>query len=72
MKIKAFIKTKLNKKITNDKLNKKRGSELAQTILITAIMVVIIATLFFPQMQNLFTTSMTKITSWFNGVLNTL
>ena len=61
-----------NKRKNINSLNSKRGSELAQTILITAIMVVIIATLFFPQMQNLFTTSMTKITSWFNGVLNTL
>ena len=68
MKIKAFVKSKI-KKNTKDK---KRGSELAQTILITAVMVVIIATLFFPQIQGLFSTSMTKLTGWFNGVLNSL
>ena len=48
----------------------KRGSELAQTVLITGIMVVIIATLFFPQIQSLFTSSMTKLTTWFNNVLD--
>jgi len=53
-------------------LKNKRGSELAQTVLITSIMIVIIATLFFPQIQSLFTTAMTKMTTWFNGILNSL
>ncbi len=50
-------------------LNRKRGSELAQTVLITAIMITIIAALFFPQLKTLFETAMTHITTWFNDVM---
>ena len=50
-------------------LNNKRGSELAQTVLITAIMITIIAALFFPQLKSLFQTAMTHITTWFNNVM---
>ena len=71
MKIKAIIKSKIKGRNLLNKLNKKRGSELAQTILITAIMVVVIATLFFPQIQTIFSTSMTKLSGWFDTVLNT-
>lgn len=66
MKIKALLITKIKSKKV------KRGSELAQTVLITAIMVVIIATLFFPQIQAIFSTSMTKLSGWFNQILGTL
>ena len=71
MKIKAIIKSKIKGRNLLNKINKKRGSELAQTILITAIMVVVIATLFFPQIQTIFSTSMTKLSGWFDTVLNT-
>lgn len=70
MKIKAIIIK--NKKERKNKLKSKRGSELAQTILITAIMVVVIATLFFPQIQGIFSTSMNKLSGWFDQILNTL
>lgn len=56
----------------NIKTNLKRGSELAQTVLITSIMVVIIATLFFPQIQALFTTAMSQMSTWFTSVLSSL
>lgn len=59
---------KLGKKV-NSSLNSKRGSELAQTVLITAIMITIIAALFFPQLKSLFDTAMTHITTWFNNVM---
>ena len=73
MKIKPILKTKINKKIKEkDEAKTKRGSELAQTILITAIMVVLIATLFFPQIQSVISTTMNKMTGWFNSILNTL
>ena len=72
MKIKAFIKSKIKGKNLTRKEQSKRGSELAQTILITAIMVVVIATLFFPQIQSIFSTSMTKLSGWFDSILNTL
>lgn len=54
------------------KANKKRGSELAQTILITAIMIMLIATIFFPQIQGIFTSSMSKVSAWFNTALGAL
>lgn len=57
-------------KLRNEKvLNGKRGSELAQTVLITAIMITIIAALFFPQLKTLFEAAMTHITTWFNNVM---
>lgn len=72
MKIKAIIKSKIKGKELLKKAREKRGSELAQTILITAIMVVVIVTLFFPQIQSIFSTSMTKLSGWFDTVLNTI
>lgn len=72
MKIKALIRTKIKAKDLLKTKRAKRGSELAQTILITAIMVVVIATLFFPQIQTIFSTSMTKLSGWFDSVLNTI
>lgn len=59
---------KKEEKIKNN-LNTKRGSELAQTVLITAIMIMIIAALFFPQIKGLFQTAMTEITTWFNTII---
>lgn len=72
MKIKAFLKTKVKGKNLVKNVNGKRGSELAQTILITAVMVVLIVTLFFPQIQAIFSTSMTKLSGWFNTILSTI
>lgn len=72
MKIKALIKSKIKGKELINKVQEKRGSELAQTILITAIMVVVIVTLFFPQIQSIFSTSMTKLSGWFDTVLNSI
>jgi len=72
MKIKAVIKSKIKGRDLLKGVSKKRGSELAQTILITAIMVVVIATLFFPQIQSIFSTSMTKMSGWFDSILNTI
>lgn len=66
------MKPKIIELKKKEKVNYKRGSELAQTILITAIMVVVIVTLFFPQIQSIFSNSMTKLSSWFDTVLNSL
>ena len=60
---------RLTGKRNKENLNSKRGSELAQTVLITAVMITIIAALFFPQIKSLFSGAMTQITSWFNSVL---
>lgn len=72
MKIKAILKSNVKARDLLKKGKQKRGSELAQTILITAIMVVVIVTLFFPQIQSIFSTSMTKLSGWFDTVLNTI
>lgn len=69
MKMRALKK---NKKTNKKVVSKKRGSELAQTILITAIMIMLIATIFFPQIQSIFTTAMTKVTGWFTTALGAL
>jgi len=69
MKILAYLKTKIKSK---NNVNNKRGSELTETVLVTAIMVVVIVTIFFPQIQNIFTNSIAKLSGWFDQVLTTL
>ena len=54
-------------KMTKKNLKSKRGSEILQVILIAGILIVLIITLFYPQMQELFSNVMTKITSWFES-----
>lgn len=46
-------------------LKEKRGSEILQVILIAGILLVLVITLFYPQMQALFTQMMETITKWF-------
>ncbi|MBO5179403.1 MAG: hypothetical protein J6B87_03560 [Clostridia bacterium] len=45
-----------------------RGSEILQIILIAGILLVLIITLFYPQMENLFTNMMDTIANWFENV----
>lgn len=66
MKKLAYIKTKIKSKV---KASNKRGSEMTETVLITAIMMVIVVTVFYPQMQNIFTSAMAKMSAWLDGVL---
>ena len=44
-----------------------RGSEILQVILIAGILLVLIITLFYPQMEKLFTNVMQTITTWFEN-----
>ena len=67
MKKLAYIKSIIIK--NKSKLFSKRGSEMTETILITAIMMVLIVTIFYPQMQSIFTAAMTKMGAWLDGVL---
>ena len=53
-------------KVKNN-LKSERGSEILQVILIAGILLVLIITLFYPQVQSLFTNVMNKITTWFDG-----
>ena len=50
------------------KLKEERGSEILQVILISGLLLVIIITLFYPQMQTLFNNMMSTISSWFENV----
>lgn len=45
-----------------------RGSEILQIILIAGILLVLIITLFYPQMESLFTNMMDTIANWFENV----
>lgn len=59
--MKFFIK----KQIKN--LKSQRGSEILQVILVAGILLVLVITLFYPQMQKLFESIMDKITTWFES-----
>ncbi len=50
------------------KMKEERGSEILQVILISGLLLVIIITLFYPQMQNLFNKMMGTISNWFENV----
>ncbi len=50
------------------KLKEERGSEILQVILISGLLLVIIITLFYPQMQTLFNNMMSTISNWFENV----
>ena len=45
-----------------------RGSEILQVILIAGILLVLVITLFYPQMQSLFENMMDTISTWFTNV----
>ena len=69
MKVLAYIKSIIR---TKKSKQSKRGSELAETVLVTAIMVVVIVTIFFPQIQTIFTNSIAKLSGWFDQILTTI
>lgn len=48
-------------------LKSKRGSEILQVILIAGILLVLVITLFYPQMEKLFTNMMDTISTWFTN-----
>ena len=54
------------------RINKKRGSELAETILITAISVVLVVILFYPQMNSIFKKAIDSISTWFDDAISTI
>ena len=53
-------------------LKSQRGSEILQVILVAGIFLVLIITLFYHQIQSLFTSVMNKITTWFENVGSTV
>ena len=46
-------------------LKSQRGSEILQVILIAGVLLVIIITVFYPQMEGLFKSVMDTVTNWF-------
>lgn len=52
----------------SDILKSERGSEILQVILIAGILLVLVITLFYPQMKSLFNNIMNTISNWFINV----
>lgn len=50
-----------------EKLKSQRGSEILQVILIAGVLLVIVITVFYPQMEGLFGEVMKTITTWFKN-----
>jgi hypothetical protein len=66
----------MNKKIFNKyiqknkkKLSRKRGSELAETVLIMAISIVLVVSLFYPQIVAILTSAVSNLETWFNNAI---
>ncbi|MGE5472714.1 MAG: hypothetical protein ACM3UU_00645 [Ignavibacteriales bacterium] len=49
------------------KVEKETGMEMLQVVLIAGIILVLIVTIFFPQMQKFFESMISTITTWFEG-----
>ena len=47
-------------------VKEERGAEMLQVVLISGVLLVLIITLFYPQMEGLFTNIMDQMTNWFN------
>ena len=50
-----------------EKLKSQRGSEILQVILIAGVLLVIVITVFYPQMEGLFFDVMSTISTWFKN-----
>ena len=61
------MKNLIKEKIKSE-LKSKRGSEILQVILIAGILLVLVITLFYPQMSSLFDNMMKTIEDWFTNV----
>lgn len=59
--MKNLRKVKIAKKVKEQK-----GAEMLQVVLISGVLLVLIITLFYPQMEGLFNSLMDTMTNWFN------
>ncbi len=50
-----------------ENLKSKKGAEILQVVLIGGILLVLIITLFYPQIEQLFNTIMSTISTWFTN-----
>lgn len=57
----------MKRNVTKRKVNLKleRGSEILQVVLISGVLLVLIITLFYPQMEELFNSVMGTMANWF-------
>ena len=56
----------------NGKITKRRGSALAETIILIAVSLVLAIVLFYPQISNLLTNVINKMNAWVNSTLTIL
>ena len=56
----------MKKVIMKKSLKEQRGAEMLQVVLISGVLLVLIITLFYPQVEGLFNTMMAQMTNWFN------
>lgn len=52
--------------------NKKRGVAVAEAILLIGISLVIVMTLFYPQISNMMSEALMRVTNWFNNAITNL
>lgn len=64
--------TKRNLVEKTDSNIKKRGSALAETIILIAVSLVLAIVLFYPQISNLLSNVMTRMNTWVNSTLSIL
>lgn len=62
---KLFMQGEERMKKLKQQLKSERGSEILQVILIAGILLVIVITVFYPQMEGLFSEVMTTVSNWF-------
>lgn len=70
-----IIKDKIKNKIkckTKKNLNVKKGTALAETILLVAISLVLVVMLFYPTINSLLNSMLVNLSSWFNNSLTTI
>lgn len=72
IKVKKINKGKAKNVFKRKLINTNQGSATAETVLIIAILLVIIITVFYPQIQNLITTTMITLDSWFFSNLSSI
>jgi len=49
------------------KLTKEEGMEMLQVVLLSGIILVLIVTIFYPQISSFFTSMLSTITTWFSN-----
>ncbi len=53
-------------------VERKRGAEVIENILMMGIAVSIIVVIFYPQLSNLMSSTFTTLETWFNNAINSL